>query len=234
MALSVSQTLALKNILKPGMKVASMGYPDLIAPIEDIPGLEYRADSDVICARHGLRPRRIPDAESYFSLMGCELHVYDIVKERGCERLCDLNEPLLVEKQYDIVLDVGTVEHVINIWQALVNIASLVKLGGHVLHENPFNWGNHGFYNLNPTFYADFYGQNGFEMIECKLVDRNGNAAVVPPASRFRWEGKEMNMFAMARRIKIQEFVYPTQSKYKKLFADAGLAGEEEKEIAHG
>ena len=211
-----------------------MGYPDLIAPIEDIPGLEYRADSDAICARHGLRPRRIPDAESYFSLMGCELHVYDIVKERGCERLCDLNEPLLVEKQYDIVLDVGTVEHVINIWQALVNIASLVKLGGHVLHENPFNWGNHGFYNLNPTFYADFYGQNGFEMIECKLVDRNGNSVVVPLTGRFRWEGKEMNMFAMARRIKIQEFVYPTQSKYKKLFADAGLAGEEEKEIAHG
>jgi len=241
LALSVSQTIALKSILKPGMRVASMGYPDLIAPIEDMLGLKYRDDSEAICARHGLKLRRIPDAESYFSLMGCTLDVYDIVQERGSEILCDLNyawgrngqfDP---QMDYDIVLDVGTVEHCFNIGQAMFNMAGLVKVGGYIIHENPFLMGNHGFYGINPTFFVDFYEQNGFKVIECKLTNKNGDSLEVPHTKRFRFGGDdEVNVFCLAQRMKVQSFIYPTQSKYKKLLADAGLAGENLKEMAHG
>ena len=222
MALSVSQTVALHGLLKPGMKVASMGYPDIIMPFATIEHLfgscndiAFREDSEEICKRHGLKPsQRIPDAHSLFGLLGCELHVYDIVRERGCEIICDLNEPLDRAFNYDIVLDAGTIEHCFNIGQAMKNMSRMVKMGGYIIHENPFCMGNHGFYGLNPTFYADFYAVNGFELLECKLVNRQGDAYSVPPTKRFRAVGEEMNVFAMARRVVIQTFVWPVQSKY--------------------
>jgi SAM-dependent methyltransferase len=218
-ALSLTQTAALVHVLKPFMRVASMGYPDIIAEIGDMPGLEYRADSEAICKRHGLRPRRIPDAHSFFALRSCKLDVYDVVQERGCEILCDLNYPFEAG-QYDIVLDVGTAEHCFNIAQAMMNMAGLVKVGGVIIHENPFLAGNHGFYSLNPTFYADFYAANGFELLECKLAARDGGTAEVSHTKRFRFEGAECNVFAMARRTTLQEFVFPVQSKYKGLIPE--------------
>lgn len=219
MALSISQTAALGKILVPGMKIASMGYPDLIAPVQEFPGMKYREDSEAICKRHGLAPRQIPDAESYFSILDCKLDVYDIVKERGSEILCDLNQrldPILKAYNYDIVLDVGTAEHCFNIAQALINMAGMVKMGGHIIHENPFNWGNHGFYNLNPTLFADFYSANGFELVECKLVDTKGKSWGVSNTARFKAVGGELNVFAMARRVAVKSFVFPTQTKYAK------------------
>lgn len=250
MALSLKQTIALKDILKPGMKVASMGYPDIIATIDfihslwpDLNDFECRQDSQAICKRHGLQKRPIPDAHSFFSLLGCDLHVYDVVQERGCERLCDLNDAgslKYANNFYDIVLDVGTAEHCFNIGQALFNMAGMVKLGGHIIHENPGNCFNHGFYSLNPTLFADFYAANGFEVIECKLVDRNGAEANVPHTKRFRFTGQEVNVFCLARRIEVQSFVMPCQSKYKGLIQpDAGVPGDRDaservKEVING
>lgn len=234
MALSITQTAALVGIIENGMHIASMGYPDLIARIDDVPGLKYRADSSAICRRHGLKQRLIPDAHSYFELQGCTLDVYDIVQERGSEILCDLNKPIEAIAPfgtYDIVLDVGTVEHCFNIAQAVMNMAGMVKEGGYILHENPFCMGNHGFYGLNPTFYADFYAANGFKLLECRLVTRDGREAIVPHTQRFKFAGEEANVFAMAQRLEIKPMVYPMQSKYAK----APAAGENRaKEIAHG
>lgn len=229
MALSLSQTAAVTKILKPGMRVASMGYPDLIAVmIDDWPELQYRKDSDAICKRHGLAYHPIPDAESWFSLMGAKLDVYDIVKERGCEIICDLNieSALFKTERYDVVLDVGTVEHCFNIANAIMNMADLVKEGGYIIHENPFSMGNHGFYNLNPTWYHDFYEANGFKLLNCHLTTRDGRVGEVPHTKRFRATSEEFNVFAMAQRTKIQSFVFPTQTKYQKLIAAAELPGE--------
>lgn len=230
MALSVSQTKALIKIIQPGMRIASFGYPDVIAPLEVIeelmgdvyPLLEARQDSEVICKRHGLTQRPIPDAHSLFKLLECELDVYDIVKERGCEILCDLNVPFpmdtlpnLIYAGYDIVLDVGTVEHCFNIGQAMQSMAGMVKPGGTIIHENPHLMANHGFYNLNPTFFHDFYKDNGFELIECCLASKDGHKINVPHTQRFKFIGAEINIFAMAKRVAIQPFVMPTQTKYR-------------------
>jgi len=245
MALSLNQTAALAGILKPGMKIASMGYPDIIAPVEFIhtfwPGCndwEVRKDSEQICKRHGLEPCPIPDAGSFFSLLGCTLDVYDVVKERGCEIILDLNEPMKFCKQYDIVLDVGTAEHCFNIGQALINMAGLVEKGGYIIHENPFNWGNHGFYNLNPTLFADFYAVNGFTLKDCRLVGKDGEARI-SHTKRFRFTDGEVNVFALAQRVGVKSFVFPVQSKYANLIPAAVDSGERDaieraKEIVNG
>lgn len=248
MALSINMMRPLAGILKPGMRVASLGYPDLIAPLELIlpllgdkaEKLTYRDDSPLICRRHGLKERQIPDAESFFALLDCDLDVYDVVRERGGEIILDLNYgmPSWVRAfNYDIVLDIGTIEHCFNIAQAAFNMAGMVKLGGHILHENPFNWGNHGFYSLNPTWYADFYAANGFKVLELMLVTRDGRTSTVPATQRFVATGEEYNALAVAQRVEDKIFALPTQTKYAKLIAaqTAPAAGVRAfKEVANG
>lgn len=247
MALSITQTAALANIIKPGMRLCSFGYPDIIAPIDHVIKLvggernalwEYRADSKEICKRHGLTYRLIPSAHSVFQLLGCWLDVFDIVQERGCEIPLDLNYEIdeALHETYDLVLDVGTLEHCFNIGQAAFNMANLLKVGGVILHENPFNWGNHGLYGLNPTWYADFYGQNGFTLLDCQLIPRDGSASLTPPPTkRFVFHAAEANIFAVARRDEIRKLIYPVQTKYKPaagvLSGDAAAEQERAKEI---
>lgn len=204
-----------------------MGYPDVIYPEEAleklvgacIKGLKYRPDSYTICQRHSIAYRPVPDAESLFELYGASLDVYDITDERGCEIICDLNYPFPANAcgQYDYVLDVGTLEHCFNVAQALVNMACLLKVGGIVIHENPFNWGNHGFYNLNPTLFHDFYTDNGFALLECVLLPRKGDCIVeISPTGRFRYTGDEANVFTIAQRIEEKEMNFPVQHKYRR------------------
>lgn len=230
MALSLAQTEALSRILKPGMSIASFGYPDLIAPegllkkITEKPVL-MRKDSEAICSRHGIPLRAIPDAHSFLEAAGCTLDVYDVVHERGCEIPLDLNLPC-VPMDFDIVLDVGTAEHCFNIGMALMNMAEAVKEGGYILHENPSNWGNHGFYNLNPTLFFDFYNQNGFKVEELKLTMKDGRYGELKnPTGRFTFPDEEFNIFCMAKRSKKQRLTYPIQTKYKK-FLTPGTTGE--------
>jgi len=206
--------------LKLGDRIASFGYPDIIGDITQYTSRTpaYRPESHAICKRHRLAEHLIPDAHSFFEIMGAKLDVYDIVKERGCEILCDLNEKYQSHAwNYDFVLDVGTAEHCFNIGQAITNMAETVKVGGFILHENPFNWGNHGFYNLNPTFFTDFYEQNGFKVLECVVVGEDWIARP-PRAKRFRLKrDSEATIFTISERVELVGFKWPTQDKYKKL-----------------
>ena len=235
MAINTIMMKALCSRLKPGARIASMGYPDMIAPLDVIEefigdgvrSLDFLKDSPAICKRHNIPFRGIPDAFSVFKKLGAELDVFDIVKERDCEIPYDLNEPQCAwDFRYDFVLDVGTLEHCFNIGQAALNMVSLLKVGGIIFHENPFNWGNHGFYNMNPTWYADFYSQRGFKLLECKLVTKDGRSSNVPQTDRFQFVQEEINVFAVAERTRIMPITWPMQTKYVKMIAKAGLSGE--------
>ncbi len=225
MALNPIALEKLLGKLKPGDAIASMGYPDILYPPDRLEGLvgdkflriEYRDDSGEICRRHGLPAHRVPDAEKLFELYGASLDVFDIVQERGTEIVLDLNHPIPVNGvgQFDYVLDVGTLEHCFNAPQALVNMLSLLKEGGIIIHENPFNWGNHGFWNLNPTLYHDFYTDNGCEILECVLVTRGGGIAEVPITGRFQFLQDEANCLCVAVKLEDVPIAFPTQTKYR-------------------
>lgn len=215
------------------MMVASCGYPDIVAPEIDVLRMlgkrecEYRKDSEEICRWHGLPKQRIPDAHSFFAAFGCILIVFDIAEVRGGEIILDLNYPADVTFNglYDFVLDVGTLEHCFNIGQAALNMAGLLKEGGMIFHSNPFMMGNHGFYGLNPTWFADFYGQDGLKLLWCKLMAKGGDEPMeVPLTARFQFEGGETNIFAAARRTAMKTISFPAQTKYAALAA-AGKSG---------
>ncbi len=213
------------------MRVASFGYPDILASREEleailgdrIDDLKYRPDSEAIMHWHHVE-RNIPDAHSFFGLLGGRLEVYDIAEHRGGEIFLDLNEEnRALRPGYDIVLDVGTMEHCFNIGQAALNMASFVKVGGFIVHENPHSYGNHGFYNLNPTWYADFYRQPGFELVALAMTSRNGKRRDdVPRTRRFVFKGPETTILAVAKRTEVLPIHWPMQTKYRHAVPDAG------------
>lgn len=223
MALTTLVCESLIPLLKPGSRVAAMGYPDIVAPESRVDTwlgrkvCDYRQDAEKICKWHGMKPQRIPDAKSFFGAFGAHLDVFDIVQVRGDEILCDLNYPINDAGAYDFVLDVGTMEHCFNIGQAALNMAGLLGVGGIIFHGNPFFMPNHGFYSLNPTFFSDFYRQSGFELMWCKLLPKGGIDPVdAPLTERFIFDKpQEMNIFAAARRLELKEILFPIQTKYR-------------------
>ena len=58
------------------------------------------------------------------------IDVFDIYSHLGVEKLMDLNEPLPYEykEKYDLIFDVGTLEHCFNVSQAFKNITEMTKL----------------------------------------------------------------------------------------------------------
>jgi hypothetical protein len=215
MGLTLQALKSLKPYLKG--KVLSLGYQDILATNEEVKslfGIEVEKTTDY-GRRHNVS-HPLPETEEFFQKIGCEHVCVDIVKARGTEIICDLNLPPQIEalspKQYDLVLDGGTLEHCFNVGQAFMTVADTVKLGGVIFHGNPISMINHGFYNFSPTLYHDFYTQNGWEVELMMVSSKNGDTASIPPTDRCR-VGQELSILVAARRIS-DALKFPTQTKY--------------------
>lgn len=82
----------------------------------------------------------------------------------------DLNEPLPIDRQFHIVTNIGTAEHVFDVAQVFKTVHERTLSGGLMIHTAPFTgfW-NHGFYGLHPTLFLDLAAANGYgiEMLAC-------------------------------------------------------------------
>jgi len=211
--------------------VLAFGYPDILASPEQIrqifgqdvfEKLVFRADSADIIRWHNASDitDRVVDTFSLFSTLGLRLEVSDVVEARGGEVIIDLNHPCSasLHGRYDVLLDSGTLEHCFNIAQAAKNMAELVRIGGCILHGNPMNMYNHGFYNLNPTWYADFYGDNGFDVLYLRAEENPLRAPAfhdVPRYNRFQLDVKDVTLSCIVRKVESRSIVWPVQTKYK-------------------
>lgn len=199
----------------PAKRVLSLSYPDLVMSqdeLEAITGFRTFCETD-----HGDwhgRDHKLPETVEAFRKLGTEeFRCVDIVASRGVEEVSDLNFPQEFG-EYDLVLDPGTTEHCANFWQATVNAANAVKVGGVIFHTPPLSMLNHGFFCPQPTFYHDFYTQNGWE-IE-KLIATDGERyAEVPLTGRFK-APPEYSLYVIARRHSPANLVFPVQEKYRR------------------
>lgn len=238
MALTIASLGIIKNILdslgEPAVqprRIMSLGYPDILAGphhIMEIFGneiannLRLRPDGDAIVRWHGIAKLtdKIVESHHFFSLLGFELDIVDIVKARGDEIILDLNEPCPTElyERYALVIDSGTCEHCFNIGQAARNLAAMVASGGYIFQGNPINMFNHGFYNLNPTWYYDFYMENGFSIELMRVVQNAVSAPTffeVPAYQRFTGIPENCGIIVVARRRDVRPLKWPIQTKYK-------------------
>ena len=171
-----------------GGSVLSLGYPDLIGRDDTIEGLIAAKGGTFACV--------------------------DLFKHNGCETICDLNQAVEFVR-HDLVIDPGTIEHCMNIGQALFNAANAVKVGGKIFHGSPMTMLNHGFYNLCPTLFGAFYETNGFEIEFIEARTQGGTGEVVPIRLHARFAGNgNSGIYCLARRVDDRKFMFPTQVKY--------------------
>lgn len=209
--------------------VLGLGYPDIVESRDDLctlfgegirGRLTDRPDAQAVRARHGLESGEIVDTRSLFAALGLRLECIDVQAGFGVDRVVDLNETLPPDLvgRYSMVIDPGTIEHCFNIGQATMNAAQALAVGGFVVHVNPLSMFNHGFYNLNPTFYRDFYGDNGFQILFMNgLAPLQGAGAFfdVAPAERFSGVPENSVMIVIARRIAARDLAWPVQGRYR-------------------
>ncbi len=109
-------------------------------------------------------------AEAFFHRLGAvRVESLDYCAYEGARLTHDMNLPWpegRPPEQFDVVFDGGTLEHVFNLPQALLNAMSLVKPGGCLLSVTPADgWLGHGFHQLQPELFFRFLiPQNGFRL----------------------------------------------------------------------
>ena len=81
-------------------------------------------------------------------------------------RALDLNYPVDLGEQFDIVFDPGTAEHLFDVCRFFRTVHEATRPGGVMIHAVPFRgWLEHGFYNFNPGFFWDLAGANGYTVV---------------------------------------------------------------------
>lgn len=153
----------------------------------------------------------------------------------GATLLHDLNTPIPAEwrESFDVVFDGGSMEHIFNLPQALMNCMQLVRVGGMLHITVPANnQCGHGFYQISPELmYRALSPENGFVVQNAFL--RMGNDATIPvkdPAgerTEIQTEGATL-LYVSAKRTDRKEIFrrYPQQSDYVKAWAQAGRRPE--------
>lgn len=192
--------------------VLSLSYPDLVCTaeeVETITGFKPIKFSD--SNKWHNKDYQLPETLHVLEGLGATLRCVDIVASREVEEVFDLNYPQTFG-QYGLVLDCGTTEHCFNVSQALLNAANAVREGGYIFHTPPLNMMNHGFYNLNPTLFYDFYMQNEWELL-LLAGEVNNKWFEISPAKR-EVAPVESSLMILAKRTHSRPLKYPMQSKY--------------------
>lgn len=85
--------------------------------------------------------------------------------------LNNVNVPYALRGSCDVIVDGGAMEHIFHIPNVLGNLCEMVRPGGRIIHLSPSsNFVDHGFYAFSPTFFWDFYRENGFEINVLQFV----------------------------------------------------------------
>jgi hypothetical protein len=194
--------------------LVSLGYPDLLIRDEfDCPEVE---NIDFLKRNHAWKGK-IYETDAVFKKLGIEATYADAWNHKGVTAQIDLNASNPTpEVPYDVVLDPGTLEHCFNIGRAFVNVRELCNPGGHIIHINPATFINHGFWNLCPTAYYDWYGCHDDEIIGAAWFhgERIGS---LEPFNRVALAELAWNLIVVRRSdVPTLSRGWPIQKKYRK------------------
>jgi hypothetical protein len=121
------------------------------------------------------RPReRTAFLSDLIKLTDLEYVAYDVCKAPDTE-IFDLNIqrlPAIRRNTFDVVLNFGTTEHVINQLNAFEVMHDAMKVGGICFHQLPsIGYVDHGYVNYNPLFIDDLVAANDYEVVDRFYTD---------------------------------------------------------------
>lgn len=180
--------------------------------------------------RKNIQKLEVDDVDLFRELGGDNIESLDYYGTKGATILHDLNKNFHICKDfvlYDLVIDGGTLEHCFNVGVYMETVLRLVKVGGRVLHISPCQgYANHGFFNFQPTFFFDFYGENGWGDMHCYLFEHldhdyynemcQVNIKKIQNDSRdFCTSNNSLILFSSKKIKDNEDVVFPIQSIYK-------------------
>lgn len=116
---------------------------------------------------------------------------------------------------FDLVLNFGTTEHVINQMNSLQVIHDAVKVGGYIVHELPtVGYVDHGYFCYTPRLFFDLASQNDYELAEfsyqggaagndvSKIVaDYRAHFPALAKAAKFSAAPQNISSFVVLRKM---------------------------------
>ncbi|MGH9869991.1 MAG: methyltransferase domain-containing protein [Candidatus Polarisedimenticolia bacterium] len=191
--------------------------------------------------RRGTKARHAggaPLTADFYRALGFSRYEAIDINSRFGSHVMDLNKDLDRDygfsRQYDLVVNTGTSEHVFNQAAFLRNAHHLAAPGGLMLHVVPFTgYTNHGFYNYQPGLFYDLAAANAYDVVRVRLADRDQElldlnvpsdlAAHFGSFLGLATPNERNNTFlvALLRRSGHEEFVFPCQGRYLQVLEGA-------------
>ena len=215
-----------RSVLEFGESVTgNMDLGDHLTKIAAITGRDRSSlDSDLAACRRQ-PPKRVPYEESRaiykWIFNGVEYFAIDDGSENQ-EYRRDLNYPFNLGRQFDIVINNGTSEHVFNQANVFQMMHDHTKIGGVMIHYTVgLGWLDHGFYNVQPHFFLDLSKFNEYELVSCAYV----NTSTTFPLRRGEFTPEQIAgnpqlvdalLCACLQRNSQAGFCYPTQYPYQR------------------
>src|ERR1700688_3877919 len=145
-------------------KPIDLGAPQATSTVD---GMERQADT-------------APASQPFWESLGFTYNAVEYGGHRGVTSL-DLNRdsvPFSLRSSYDLVVNAGTTEHVVNQDNAFRVIHDLTKVGGVMMHELPAGGMlTHGVVSYNPQFFWLLCRDNNYEVLDL-TVSHSGDAPI--------------------------------------------------------
>ncbi|MFA6973572.1 MAG: hypothetical protein WC238_02405 [Parcubacteria group bacterium] len=174
-------------------------------------------------------------ARTFFEFMGIsaenyyDMDKFDFDKPRIIHDLqCPIDNKF--HNFFNLIIDSGTLEHIFDAKAAMENIVRITKIGGFVLQIIPAqNYLNHGFYQFSPTFFYDFYVNNGFEIVESYMLEIRGTTNRFHSYDQlkdhtglfFNPRNRLANCFLVRKKENVEKITVPDQFFYKNISEDS-------------
>ena len=249
------------KIKEPKIKAAELGYMVINGSIAHLTdalkncsrGLQERFPKEIYLEKN--KNYNIPKEIVYKTLFSEVETIDNYIAKNEKTRVTlkhDLNHP--IPKRYtetqDIVIDSGTLEHIFNFPQALINISEMLKIGGFIFHFLPANnqlehgfhqfsaetllgWYKENGYDIKCAYYStqdknlDYYGQNSrnkenFEIID--LLKEGDQLERFLESNRIKKEGLGTEVIVVAqKKASIGQYTYPQQNFWSTHWKKTGI-----------
>ena len=163
-------------------------------------------------------PDCIDTAALLYEVMGYPRYqAIDATGEYGAH-VFDLNEDIASKydfhEEFELVTNLGTIEHCFNPAVAFENVHKFCKKGGLMIHAFPSNGNaNHGFYNMQPRLFAILAQANEYETLEFVFtVDYKPVLNEFSHKSYAAHDDRDLMCYVVFRKMNDKPFVSPFDS----------------------